>query len=113
MADGKKEEAPEEEPQDIDNLIESTLDKVRPFLNREGGDVEYYGFKDGVVYLSLSGACAGCMYAAEENLTAGIEIILIEEVPGVVQVDATGYVPPDVMDRYLAKKERQEAEKAK
>ena len=43
--------------------IERVLEKVRPFLNRDGGDVTYLGFKDGTVYLKMTGACEGCLYA--------------------------------------------------
>ncbi|MDY6430517.1 MAG: NifU family protein, partial [Bacilli bacterium] len=37
-------------------LINATLDKVRPFLQRDGGDVELIGFRDGIVYLTMTGA---------------------------------------------------------
>jgi len=89
---------------DTELQIERTLDKIRPFLNRDGGDVELYGFKDGVVYLKMAGACEGCIMASDD-ITAGVEIILTQEVPGVIGVDASGNVPQDVMDEYYARKE--------
>lgn len=79
---------------EISTQIENVLDKVRPFLQRDGGDVEYLGFKDGTVYLKMAGACEGCLYA-EADISAGVEIILIDEVPGVIRVDASGSVPED------------------
>lgn len=70
----------------IEDQILSTIDKVRPFLNRDGGDVEFLYFKEGTVYVKLLGACDGCMFA-DTTIKDGIEIILIEEVPGVERVE--------------------------
>lgn len=86
----------------IDIQIEETLDKVRPFLQREGGDIEYIGFKEGIVYLKMVGACEGCMYV-DADIKDGVEIILMEEVPGVIRCDATGDIPEDVMAAYKAR----------
>ena len=86
----------------IDIQIENTLDKVRPFLQREGGDIEYIGFKDGIVYLKMVGACEGCMYV-DADIKDGVEIILMEEVPGVIRCDASGEIPDDVKEAYKAR----------
>ncbi len=94
----------------IETQIENVLDKVRPFLNRDGGDIELIGFKDGVVYVTMTGACEGCSYAMDD-IAAGVDIILCEEVPGVTQVSASNDVPEDVMAHYLARK-KLEKEKA-
>ena len=83
-------------------MIEATLDKVRPFLQRDGGDIDFIGFRDGVVYVTMVGACEGCAYA-QDDITAGVEIILMEEVPGVIAVQ-TNDIPPDIMTEYLEKK---------
>lgn len=96
--------------EEIETQVERVLDKVRPFLKRDGGDVDLYGVKDGVVYVKMSGACEGCLYASDD-ITAGVEIILIEEVPGIISVDASGNIPQDVMDGYLARKEKQQKDK--
>ena len=82
--------------------IEATLDKIRPFLNRDGGDVDFVGFRDGVVYVSMVGACEGCAYA-QEDISAGVEIILMEEVPGVIAV-RTDNVPEDILEAYHKRK---------
>lgn len=91
--------------------IQNVLDKVRPFLQREGGDVEYIGFKEGVVYVRMVGACEGCAYV-DQDISAGVEIILMEEVPGVIKCDASGVYPQDVMNQYLARKEEESQKKA-
>lgn len=82
-------------------LIEATLDKIRPFLQRDGGDVHFIGFRDGIVYVTMVGACQGCSFA-QEDISAGVEIIVMEEVPGVIAVK-TEDVPEDLMAAYLAK----------
>ncbi len=66
-------------------LIKSTLDKIRPFMQREGGDVTFDSFEDGIVYVNISGACEGCSLL-NDDLEQGVEVILMEEVPGVVAV---------------------------
>lgn len=65
--------------------IEIVLDKIRPFIRRDGGDVEFVSFKDGIVYVKMHGACADCMMI-DATITEGIEVILMEEVPGVLGV---------------------------
>ena len=86
-------------------LIEATLDKIRPFLQRDGGDVDYIGFRDGIVYVTMVGACQGCSFA-QEDISAGVEIILMEEVPGVIAVK-TDDIPEDIMADYLNRKVNQ------
>ena len=70
---------------DTEKLIITTLDKVRHFLRKDGGDCEFVSFKDGVVYVRMHGACAGCSYAYND-IKDLVEVILQEEVPGVVEV---------------------------
>lgn len=83
-------------------LIEATLDKIRPFLQRDGGDVDFIGFRDGIVYVTMVGACEGCAYA-QEDISAGVEIIIMEEVPGVLGVQ-TDDVPEDMLKAYIERK---------
>lgn len=76
--------------QEIEKQIEATLDKIRPFLQRDGGDLEFVAFKDGVVYVKMLGACANCL-SLDVTIKEGIQIILVEEVPGVVEVQVVPY----------------------
>lgn len=73
-------------------LIVETLDKIRPFINRDGGDVEFVDFIDGIVYVRMLGACEGCMLI-DSTLSEGIEIILMDEVPGVLGVKLASEMP--------------------
>ena len=69
----------------IEEQIKSTLDKIRPFIQRDGGDVEFLTYESGVVYIKMLGACANCV-AQDETVSSGIEMILVDEVPGVLSV---------------------------
>ena len=72
--------------------IKDTLDKVRPFINRDGGDIDYVDFIDGIVYVKMLGACEGCSLI-DSTLSEGIEIILMDEVPGVLGVKLASEMP--------------------
>jgi Fe-S cluster biogenesis protein NfuA len=65
--------------------IITVLEKIRPFLNRDGGDVEFVKYENGIVYVKMIGACAGCDLI-DSTLQDGIATLLMEEVPGVVGV---------------------------
>ena len=69
----------------VDQLIVTTLDKIRHFLQKDGGDVEFVSFKDGIVEVKLHGACQDCMFA-NTDIKELVEVILQEEVPGVIEV---------------------------
>ncbi|PAQ13730.1 hypothetical protein CD798_13765 [Bacillaceae bacterium SAOS 7] len=66
--------------------VQEVLDKLRPFLLRDGGDCELVDIEDGIVKLRLLGACGSCP-SSTITLKAGIERALLEEVPGVVEVE--------------------------
>ena len=71
--------------------IEESLDKIRPYLNMEGGDVEFvdYDDKDKIVKVRLQGACSHCAISSV-TLKMGVEKTLLEDIPdlkGVVQVE--------------------------
>lgn len=84
--------------------VEIVLDKIRPFLKRDGGDIELIGIKDGIVYVKMVGACDGCSYAMDD-IAQGVDIIICEEVPGIIAVDGTGKdIPEDVLADYLERK---------
>ncbi|NHA37512.1 hypothetical protein C1O35_00360 [Staphylococcus schleiferi] len=66
--------------------VAELIEKLRPFLLRDGGDCELVDVEDGIVKLQLLGACGTCP-SSTITLKAGIERALIEEVPGVVEVE--------------------------
>lgn len=71
---------------DVEERIRQVLDeKVRPAVARDGGDIVFHGFKDGVVTLHLQGACSTCP-SSIATLKSGVERILCEAVPEVREV---------------------------
>lgn len=70
---------------DITEQVEEVLDKLRPFLQRDGGDCELVGVDEGIVKLRLMGACGSCP-SSTITLKAGIERALMEEIPEVKEV---------------------------
>jgi Fe-S cluster biogenesis protein NfuA len=68
----------------IKDLIET---RVRPAVANDGGDIIYRGFREGVVYLTMQGACSGCP-SSSATLKNGIEGLLKHYVPEVVEVRA-------------------------
>jgi Fe-S cluster biogenesis protein NfuA len=76
----------------IEQQIEETLEKVRPFIIRDGGNVEFDSFLDGIVYLRMEGACSSCGLI-DSTLSGGLEVILMEEVPGVLAVKLASEKP--------------------
>ena len=67
--------------------IEAAMNKIRPMLQRDGGDVELVEVDDGVVKVRLQGACAGCPMS-QMTLKNGIERILKQEIPEVKSVES-------------------------
>jgi Fe-S cluster biogenesis protein NfuA len=65
--------------------VEKTLDKIRPSLMADGGNVELVDVKDGVVSVRLTGACGGCPMS-QMTLKMGIERLLKKEIPEVKEV---------------------------
>ncbi|XMB85548.1 NifU family protein [Mycoplasmatota bacterium WC44] len=69
--------------------IQQVIESVRGFLQRDGGDIKFRKFEDGIVYVEMQGACAGCA-SIDATLYDGIESILMAEVPevkGIVKVN--------------------------
>ena len=68
--------------------IQAAIDKIRPMLKADGGDVELIGVSDdGIVQVRLQGACAGCPMS-QMTLKNGIERVIKQEVPEVKSVES-------------------------
>lgn len=65
--------------------IESAIEKIRPYIQRDGGDVAFDHLDGDIVYVTVHGACIGCS-ALEMTLKDGIEAILLDEVAGISEV---------------------------
>ena len=70
---------------DIELKIKMIIDKIRPFLISDGGNLEFIKYENNVVYVRLMGACADCSMM-DITLKDGIEEIIINEIPEVKEV---------------------------
>jgi len=71
----------------LQQLVEQALAKIRPLLQRDGGDIELVEVTDGVAKVRLTGACKGCPMS-QMTLKQGVEKVLLKEVPGLREVQA-------------------------
>ena len=69
----------------VEERIIEEIEKLKPYLQNDGGNIEYVKFEDGKVYVKLTGACAGCSLI-DVTLKEGIEEILVSEIPEVKEV---------------------------
>lgn len=70
---------------DIEKQIIEVLDAIRPYLNSDGGDVEFVKYEDTVVYIKLMGACQGCPHR-NSTIQNGILEALQEAIPSITDV---------------------------
>lgn len=68
----------------IEEII-NVISKIRPYIQRDGGDVEFSRFEDGIVYVKMLGACVGCL-AIDDTIKFGLEAMLQDEIDGIKEV---------------------------
>ena len=71
----------------VSQIVELLDTRVRPAVAMDGGDIVFHGFEEGIVYLHMQGACAGCP-SSTVTLKMGIENLLRHYVPEVKEVQA-------------------------
>jgi len=86
-AAGPQKERSSEENEIIDQIKALLDERVRPAVAQDGGDIEFEDFDNGVLYLRMRGACAGCP-SSSMTLKAGIENMMKHYVPEVMEVRA-------------------------
>lgn len=70
---------------EIKEKIIEILDKIRPFLNNDGGDVEFIKYEEGIAYIKLLGACQDCPMS-DDTVKDMIEYTLTFEIPEIKKV---------------------------
>jgi len=81
----------DEADSEIVTTIKELLDtRVRPAVAQDGGDITFHGFKEGIVFLQMKGACAGCP-SSTATLKHGIENLLKHFIPEIKEVQAVEY----------------------
>jgi Fe-S cluster biogenesis protein NfuA len=76
-----------EDAETVDTIKELLETRIRPAVAGDGGDITFKGFKDGVVYLTMKGSCAGCP-SSTATLKHGIQNLLRHFLPDVQSVEA-------------------------
>ncbi|MGI6329928.1 MAG: NifU family protein [Bacilli bacterium] len=69
----------------IEKQIEEVLEKIRPFLQNDGGDVSFIKYEDGIVFVNLIGACSNCPLASI-TLETTIQNALTSQIPEIKRV---------------------------
>ncbi len=77
--------------------IKEIIDKLRPFLISDGGDIEFVKYEDHIVYIRMMGACVNCQMI-DFTLKDGIEAAIQEEIPEVLEVVNIGSFDLDMDD---------------
>lgn len=70
---------------EIELKIISIIDRIKPFIISDGGNIEFVKYVNNIVYVKLDGACKDCMFI-DTTLKDGIEEIIISEIPEVKEV---------------------------
>jgi Fe-S cluster biogenesis protein NfuA len=70
----------------VQDRVEAALDRIRPAIRRDGGDVWLIKIEDDVAFVQMLGACGGCA-AAVNTLKGGIEAVVREDVPEIRSVE--------------------------
>lgn len=73
--------------QTVITKIQNVINRIRPYLQNDGGDAEFVKFENGIVYVRMLGACIGCG-SVDVTIKECIEAILLEEVEGVIGVES-------------------------
>ena len=71
---------------ELEDKIKLTLEKIRPFLISDGGDIEFVKIEDGILYVKMLGACASC-HMIDITLKENIEQIITSEFPEIIRVE--------------------------
>ncbi len=96
----------------IEANIEDVLDRLRPFLQREGGNIEidHFDDNDGTLYVRRTGACNGC-YLASNDVTDTFEVVILDEVPEVKHVELIQPKQDSLEDLLQRLKDEEQAQK--
>lgn len=69
----------------VENKIIEIIEKIKPFLATDGGDLEFVKYENGVVYIKMLGNCSNCEFAGLD-ISGTIETILTSEIPEITEV---------------------------
>lgn len=70
---------------EIEEKITQVINKIRPFLINDGGNIEFVKFENGILYVKMMGHCSDCPML-DVTLKDSIEMTIINEIPEVIEV---------------------------
>jgi len=70
----------------MEEKVKKAIEKIRPLLQRDGGDIEFVALEDNVVKVKLQGACCGCPMS-QMTIKGVVEETIKKEVPGIERVE--------------------------
>ena len=74
-----------EKKEELDNKIKNMIETIRPYLNMDGGDIEFIKFEDNTLYIKLYGACTNCL--GQDNTINNVLLNMFqEEVPEIKEI---------------------------
>lgn len=68
-----------------EEAVKNCIEKIRPYLQHDGGDVEFVSLENDIVYVRVHGACIGCV-SLDLTLKEGVEKLILDEVPEIKEV---------------------------
>ena len=85
--DSEQSDIKDDFPEIEKNIIKILDEKIRPAVSKDGGDIKFQSFKDGVVKVQLQGSCSGCP-SSTMTLKQGVQNLLFHYIPEVKEVIA-------------------------
>lgn len=73
----------------MEDKIKELIAKIRPYINMDGGDIEFIKYEENYVYIKLSGACRNCLFQ-DNTINEGLLQLFQSEIPeiaGIINVD--------------------------
>lgn len=100
----------ENEDKKIEEKIDDVLERLRPFLAREGGNIQldHFDSETGMAYVKMLGACNGC-YMAESDVSDSVEVLLMDEIPQIKKVILVQPEQPSLNDLLERLKQEEQA----
>ncbi len=94
----------------IEEKIDEVLERLRPFLAREGGNIKlnHFDSETGFCYVEMQGACNGC-YMAESDVSESVEVLLMDEIPEIKKVELVQPEQPSFEDLLTRLKQEEQA----
>lgn len=69
----------------VEEKIKDMIEQIRPYLNMDGGDIEYLKYEDNIVYIKLLGTCTDCLMQ-DNTINEGLLSMFQEEIPEIKRI---------------------------